>query len=114
MRVGNLIDGRCNMEVIGAFFGGIAKWFGFVGACVAGPNATCVPFIAFFALAIAAAAALWLIARAYRNLRGEDEADAAQRLERQRHLRNRRRIQQAVAEHVAPRHVVHRGWRLPA
>jgi hypothetical protein len=45
------------MEFIEAVISGIPKWFGFVGACVAGPNAACIPFMAFFALGIAAAAA---------------------------------------------------------
>lgn len=102
------------MDLIGAFFGTIAKWFGFVGACVAGPSAACVPFVAFFALAVAAAAALWLIARAYRHLQGLGEADAEARRERLRRLRNEQRVRAAVAEHVAPRQVSHRGWRMPA
>ena len=102
------------MELITAFFGMIAKWFGFVGACVVGPSAACVPFVAFFALAVAACAALWLIARAYRNLQDENEADAEARRERLRHLRNEQRVRAAVAEHVAPRRVGHRGWRMPA
>jgi membrane protein implicated in regulation of membrane protease activity len=104
----------CTMDLIGAFFGTIATWFGFVGACVVGPSAACVPFIAFFALAIAAAAALWLIARAYRHLQGEDEADAEARRDRLRSLRNEQRVRAAVADHVAPRRVGHRGWRMTA
>ena len=102
------------MEFIGALFGMIATWFGFVGACVVGPSAACVPFIAFFALAIAAAGGLWLIARAYRNLQGEAEASAEERRERLRHLRNQQRVRSAVEAHVAPRRVSHRGWRMPA
>ncbi|HEX2831150.1 MAG TPA: hypothetical protein VHP37_32760 [Burkholderiales bacterium] len=102
------------MDLIGAFFGTIAKWFGFVGACVAGPSAACVPFVAFFALAVAACAALWLIARAYRNLQDRDAASAEERRERTQRLRNEQRVRAAVAEHVAPRQVAHRGWRMPA
>ena len=102
------------MELIGAFFGGIANWFGFVGACVVGPSGACVPFIAFVALAIAAAGALWLIARAYRSLQGDAEASAEERRERLRQLRNQQRVRSAVEAHVAPRQVSHRGWRMPA
>ena len=102
------------MGFIEGFLGTIAKWFGFVGSCVVGPNAACIPFIAFFALAIAAAAALWLIARAYRKLGGDDEQAAEERRARMEQLRMQERVRRAIAEHVAPRRVTHRGWRLPA
>ena len=102
------------MGFIEALFGTIAKWFGFVGSCVVGPNAACIPFMAFLALAIAAAAALWLIARAYRRLGGEDEQHAEERRARTEQLRTQQRVRRAIAEHVAPRRVAHRGWRLPA
>ena len=102
------------MGLIEAFFGTIAKWFGFVGSCVVGPTAACIPFIAFFALAIAAGAALWLIARAYRRLQGDDEQRTEERRERLNQLRMQQRVRRAIAAHVAPRQVPHRGWRLPA
>lgn len=44
----------------------IGKWFGFVGACMFVPDATCRPFLAFVALAAAACAALALVLMAYR------------------------------------------------
>jgi hypothetical protein len=44
----------------------IGKWFGFVGACMLAPDATCRPFLAFVALAAAACAALVLVLMAYR------------------------------------------------
>jgi hypothetical protein len=102
------------MDFILGFFGTIARWFGFVGSCAIGPSATCVPFIAFFALAVASAATLWLIARAYARLRGEDEQRAEERRERLRQLRTQQRIQRAIAARVPPRRVAHRGWRMPA
>ena len=102
------------MDVIVNFFGTIGAWFGFVGSCVAGPSATCIPFIAFFALAVASGAALWLIARAYARLHDEDEQRAEERRERLRKLRTQQRLQRAIAAHVAPRRVTHRGWRMPA
>ena len=102
------------MGFIEAVFGTIAQWFGFVGACVVGPNAACIPFIAFFALAVAASAALWLIARAYRRLGDDDEQRAEERRERLKQLRMQQRVREAIAAHVQPRRVAHRGWRLPA
>jgi membrane protein implicated in regulation of membrane protease activity len=102
------------MGIIQGFFGAILKWFGFVGACVVGPNATCVPFLAFLALAAAAGAALWLVMRAYRRLQGDDEQRVQERAERLRQLRTQQRIQRSIAAHVAPRQVAHRGWRMPA
>jgi hypothetical protein len=70
--------------------------------------------MAFFALALAAGAALWLIARAYRRLQGEDEALAEGRREHAEQLRVQQRIRRSVAARVEPRQVAHRGWRLPA
>jgi membrane protein implicated in regulation of membrane protease activity len=102
------------MGIIQAFFGTILRWFGFVGSCVIGPNATCVPFLAFLALAAASAAALWLVMRAYRRLRGEDEQRVQVRAERLHQVRIQQRIQRAVAAHAAPRPVSHRGWRMRA
>ena len=102
------------MELIHSFFGALARWLGFVGSCTIGPNATCVPFLAFFALALAAGAALWLILRAYRRLQGDDEERAEERRARAEQLRVQRRIRQSVAAHVEPRPVAHRGWRMPA
>ena len=43
----------------------IGTWFGYVGSCVATPDATCRPFLAFVALAVAATTALVLLVLAY-------------------------------------------------
>ena len=102
------------MGLIESFFTSIQTWFGFVGSCVVGPNATCRPFLGFLALAIAAGAALLLVARAYRKMHGDDEQRAENRRERLRQLQAQERVRRAVAAHVAPRQVAHRGWRLPA
>ena len=57
----------------------IGKWFGFVGACMFVPDATCRPFLAFVALAAAACAALALVVMAYRAAaRRPDAARAAE------------------------------------
>jgi membrane protein implicated in regulation of membrane protease activity len=102
------------MGFIGSFVAAIGRWFGFVGACTVGPNATCLPFLAFVALAVASVVALLLVLRAYRATQGDDERHAAERQARLRELRMQQRVRQAVAAHVAPRRSVHRGWRMPA
>jgi 7-keto-8-aminopelargonate synthetase-like enzyme len=105
---------RCIMSFIQSLFGTIGTWFGFVGSCVAGPSATCRPFLAFVALAVASVVALLLVLRAYRALRGEDDRHVEERAARLRELRTQQRMRHAVAAHVAPRRSVHRGWRMPA
>jgi membrane protein implicated in regulation of membrane protease activity len=102
------------MGFIESVFGTIGTWFGFVGSCVVGPNATCRPFLAFVALAVAAVMALLLVLRAYRAVRGEDDRRVEERAARLRELRTQQRVRHAVAAHVAPRRSVHRGWRMPA
>jgi hypothetical protein len=102
------------MGVIESLFGAIARWFGFVGACVAGPDATCVPFAAFLALAIAAAAGLWLIVRAYSRLQADEASHAQARRKRLERERAEERIRRTVATRVEPRQTAHRGWRMPA
>jgi membrane protein implicated in regulation of membrane protease activity len=102
------------MGFIGSFFAAVGRWFGFVGSCTIGPNATCLPFLAFVALAVASVVALLLVLRAYRATQGVDERHAAEREARLLELRMQQRVRQAVAAHVAPRRSVHRGWRMPA
>ena len=55
-------------------FGLIGTWFGYVGACVASPDVTCRPFLAFFALLAAAAAALTLTLLAYQRAQRREAA----------------------------------------
>jgi membrane protein implicated in regulation of membrane protease activity len=105
------------MGIIESFFTTVFTWFGFVGACVAGPNATCRPLLAFLAIAVASGAALVLVTRAFRALQRPDEASergAEKSRERVRQMRTQQQVRSAVAAHVAPRQVTHRGWRLPA
>ena len=102
------------MDLIQAVFGTVVKWFGFVGSCAVGPSATCVPFIVFFALAVASGATLWLIARAYARLRGEDEHGEKERREALSKLKMQQSVRRAVVERVASRPVGQRGWRMPA
>lgn len=71
------------MSAINTFFDFVATWFGFVGSCFASPSGACVPFLAFLALGVAAAAALTLVLLAYRSAlngaRGEAPAESAKR-----------------------------------
>ena len=60
------------MAGLEALTGLIGKWFGFVGACVAGAGPACRPFLAFVALTAAAGAALALLVLAYRSLKQEE------------------------------------------
>lgn len=102
------------MGLIETLFSTVSSWFGFVGACVVGPTATCIPLVAFVALVAASGAALVLVTRAYRALQGEQDGDVEERRARVRQLQLQQQVRRAVAARVAPRHVAHRGWRLPA
>jgi hypothetical protein len=62
------------------FFQAIGTWFGYVGSCVVAPDATCRPLLAFFALGVAAAAALTLIIIAYRSRYARETAEVGDRL----------------------------------
>ena len=71
------------MSAINAFFDFVVTWFGFVGSCLASPSGACVPFLAFLALGVAAAAALTLILLAYRSaLHGARSEAPTERAER--------------------------------
>ena len=58
----------------------MGRWFGYVGACMVSPDATCRPFLAFVALGAAASVALTLMFLAYRasEQRGSADTDARQ------------------------------------
>jgi glutamine synthetase len=64
------------MGIIESFVLLIGRWFGYVGACMFAPDATCRPFLAFVALAAAACAALTLVLMAYRAAQQRDSATA--------------------------------------
>jgi hypothetical protein len=101
--------------MVSSFFSMIARWFGYVGSCVAGSESTCLPFLAFLALALVSAGALAMVLHAYRALQPEDErreAAARQALAREREMQER--IRRKIAARVSPRQAVHRGWRIPA
>ena len=101
--------------MVGSFFSMIGTWFGYVGSCVAGSESTCLPFLAFLALALTSAGALAMVVHAYRALQPEDErreAEARQARAREREMQER--IRRKLAARVTPQQVVHRGWRIPA
>ena len=103
------------MGFIESFLSTIGTWFGYVGSCVIGAETTCRPFLAFVALAIASAAALALVMRAYQALRPEEEQRKAEESRaRARERQMQERIRTKLAAKVAPRPAAHRGWRMPA
>ena len=78
----------------------IATWFGYVGSCVFSPDATCGPFVAFFALGAAATVGLVLVVMAYRRAQvgetAEETAEVEEQRERAHVLQVRERIRRAV------------------
>lgn len=79
------------------FFDLIGTWFGYVGSCVAAPNATCRPFLAFIALGIAATAALTLMILAYRKRHARDLAEIEERRTRERTREMQERVHRTLA-----------------
>jgi hypothetical protein len=64
------------MGVLESIFFMIGRWFGYVGACMITPDATCRPFLAFVALTAAASVALTLLLLAYRAARQVEAGEA--------------------------------------
>lgn len=60
-------------------FSTIGTWFGYVGACVATPDATCRPLLAFVAMGAAAAIALALLLYGYGSAQRRETAATARR-----------------------------------
>ena len=67
-----------DMAALESLFGAIGTWFGFAGSCVAGADPTCRPFLAFVALTAASTVALTLVVLAFRSIRSEFAAHAAE------------------------------------
>lgn len=84
----------------------IGTWFGYVGACVASPDATCRPFIAFIALGAAASAALTLVLLAFGNAQRRETAQTEQQRATERGLEAQERVRRAVAGRAAVKPVV--------
>ena len=87
-----------------SFFHSIGTWFGYVGSCVASPDATCRPFLAFLALGIAAAAALTLMVIAYRKDHVRTAAESEERRMRERTREMQEGVRRTLAgQPVAPK-----------
>lgn len=75
----------------------VGTWFGYVGACVVAPDATCRPFLAFFALGAAASVALTLALLAYRSAQTRQASELEERRARLRTSATQERVRRAVA-----------------
>lgn len=82
-------------------FAVIGTWFGYVGACLVAPDATCRPFLAFILLGAAASAALTLVILAYRSAQARESALTEERRARLRTAETRERVRRAVAARAA-------------
>lgn len=79
----------------------IGTWFGYVGACVVAPDATCRPLLAFVALGAAAGAALTLVLLAYRNAYARARAEIEERRALSRTAEVQERLQRSLADRAA-------------
>ena len=84
------------MSIIESFFGVIATWFGYVGSCVASPDASCGPFLAFVVLTAASAAALALVLLAYQALKRDESQEMEEQRTKARALAVQERIRRTV------------------
>lgn len=84
----------------------IGTWFGYVGACVATPDATCRPLIAFFALGAAASAALTLLLVAYANVQRREAAEVEEQRATARSAQTQARVRRSVADRAAAKPLV--------
>ena len=92
-------------------FSFIATWFGYVGACVVAPDATCRPFLAFVALGAAATTALTLVLIAYRNAQGREIAQTEERRAVTRRIEISERVRRALADRAAAKPAFHGRFR---
>jgi hypothetical protein len=103
------------MGFIESFFAVIGKWFGYVGACMLVPDATCRPFLAFVALGAAACAALTLVLLAYRAAREREPREATVTATPPHSAAARERPQRPLPERrLTPRPAVRTGLRAAA
>jgi hypothetical protein len=105
------------MSVIDSIFSVIGTWFGYVGSCVATPNATCTPFVSFIVLGAAATAGLALVVMAYHALQREETREIEERRAKARALATQERIRRRIATRAAvraPARSVHTASHAPA
>lgn len=74
----------------------LASWFGYVGSCVAAPDATCRPLLAFVALGVSASAGLLLIVLAYRHAHAREMSEVAARRASLRAAQTQERVRRAA------------------
>ena len=86
------------MEIVGL----IGTWFGYVGACVVSPDATCRPLLGFFALGAAAAAALTLMLLAYRRAQTRQAAEIEETRTRERAQEVQESLRRPLAAKITP------------
>ena len=84
----------------------IGTWFGYVGSCVASPDATCRPLMAFIALGAAAGAALTLVLLAYANVQRRESAENEDARTHARVSEARGRVRRSLAERAAVKPLV--------
>ena len=84
----------------------VGTWFGYVGACVASPDVTCRPLIAFIALGAAASAALTLLLLAYANVQRRETAEVEEQRANARTAHTQVRMRRSVAERAAVKPLV--------
>ena len=75
----------------------IGNWFGYVGACLVAPDATCRPFLAFILMGAAASAALTLVIMAYRSAQARQAAELEERRAKLHTAETQERVRRAVA-----------------
>ena len=75
----------------------IGTWFGYVGACLIAPDATCRPFLAFILMGAAASAALTLVIMAYRSAQAREAAEIEERRAKLHTAETQERVRRAVA-----------------
>lgn len=84
----------------------IGTWFGYVGACVATPDATCRPLMAFIALGAAASAALTLVLLAYANVQRRESAQLEEERTNAQVTNAQERVRRSLAERAAVKPLV--------
>jgi hypothetical protein len=102
------------MSIVSSFFGLVSTWFGFVGSCVVGPQATCVPFLGFVALAAVSLAAFVFLVRAYRAMGTDQTKVKAEREAQAREHAMRDRVRRKLQANTVRGSGGRRGWHVPA
>ena len=92
-------------------FSFVGSWFGYVGACMVSPDATCRPFLAFLALGAAAATALTLVLIAYRTAQERETAEVEAQRSTARTVEMSQRVRRAIADKAAARPGFHSRFR---